>query len=146
METIELIQKLLQHYDDYIQGEYQQFSQLCRDCRAAADKLDWYVNRCRELEEELEKTKKERDTVIKNHSRIENICGYCRNFYSCEGPKCSDYIEGVGDADGKFPNWKWSCMDFAWGQCSKLENTPCNGCIDNKHRGFDWGGLKNADS
>lgn len=166
METSELIHKLLQHYDDYVQGEYQQLIQICRDCRAAADKLeqlqklvddmlgdhyvdylDWYTNRCRELEEELEKTKTERNVLVL-HDGYLDACKYCSNNHICEGTECEHYIKGVGmtDKNGNYYDQKWSCMDFVWGECAKLEDTPCNGCIENKHSGFEWGGLKNADS
>ena len=57
--------------------------------------------------------------------------------------ECDKYIEGVGGygQDGKhFPDWKWSCMDFDFGTCPRLEDTPCNECFDNDCKGFEWRG------
>ncbi len=76
--------------------------------------------------------------VIKKY--CDDICDYCKNHIPCEGKKCSEYIEGIGDADGKYPDFKWTCEDFDYGTCFKLENTPCNGCYDD-YNGFKWKGL-----
>ena len=73
MDTSDLIEKLYQHHEDYGQGAAQNFFEVCLDCKNAADKihqlqqfiddmlgdhyvdyLDWYMNRCRELEDEIE--------------------------------------------------------------------------------------------
>lgn len=77
METRELIERLYQHHKDY--GEYNSINlfEVCCDCKEAAHKLkelqrfiddmlgdhyvdylEFYTNRCRELEEELEKVYK----------------------------------------------------------------------------------------
>lgn len=77
METTELIERLYQHHEDYAQGHTQDFYEVCYDCRIAAntigqlqgiiddmlgdhyvDYLEIYFNRCRELEEKLEKINK----------------------------------------------------------------------------------------
>ena len=76
MTTSELISRLYQHHEDYGQGYTQNFFQVCLDCKEAANKLeelqcfvddmlgdhyidylDFYTNRCRELEEQLCKIK-----------------------------------------------------------------------------------------
>lgn len=73
METNELIERLYQHHEDYGQGRTQNFFKVCSDCKEAAiklrqlqaiiddmlgdhyvDYLDFYTNRCRELEEQQE--------------------------------------------------------------------------------------------
>lgn len=72
MTTRELIKRLYQHHEDYVLGYTQDLLQICFDCREAADRLEivmrliddmssdhyvdyleFYANRCRELEEEL---------------------------------------------------------------------------------------------
>ena len=72
MTTRELIERLYQQHEDYIEGYTQDFSQVCISCKEAAMRLEWlkclvedilsdhyvdylefYANRCRELEEEL---------------------------------------------------------------------------------------------
>lgn len=70
----------------------------------------------------------------------DEICPYCKHNYHCGGIECDEYIEGVGmtDEKGNYYDWKWSCEDFNWGTCVKLENTPCNGCDFKNH--FEWRG------
>lgn len=92
-----------------------------------------------------EKQQKEQyDKLMKDFMELimesENICSYCKNNVECKGEECEKYCEGVGDADGKFPDWKWSCMDFDFGTCPLLENTPCNDCVKNNDKGFEWRG------
>lgn len=97
------------------------------------DTLDFYAERCQNLEEELI------DLIMES----ENICSYCNNNIECKGKKCEKYCEGKGGygQDGQhFPDWKWTCMDFDYGTCPLLENTPCNECFDNNCRGFYWRG------
>ena len=72
MTTKELIERLYQHHEDCVYGRTQDCLQICFDCREAADRLEiamrliddmtsdhyvdyleFYANRCRELEEEL---------------------------------------------------------------------------------------------
>ena len=82
--TSELIEKLWEHYEDYRQGRTQSLFNICLDCKQAADKLDqlqrfiddmygdhyvdyleFYINRCRELEEQVECMQ----DVIKRHEK-----------------------------------------------------------------------------
>lgn len=77
MDVTNLIESLYQHYEDYGQGYTQDFFKVCSDCKEAAnklgelqafiddmlgdhyvDQLDFYTNRCRELEEQLENNDK----------------------------------------------------------------------------------------
>ena len=94
------------------------------------DTLDFYSERCQSLEKDF------MDLVMKS----EDICAYCKNNIKCKGRECEKYREGVGDVNGKFPDWKWTCMDFDFGTCFMLEDTPCNGCFDNDCKGFEWRG------
>lgn len=77
MDINKLIGRLYQHHEDYGQRRTQNFFEVCRDCKDAADKLcilrqfiddmlgdhyvdylEFYANRCRELEDQLEAIKK----------------------------------------------------------------------------------------
>ena len=77
MELRELMERLYQYYEDFEQGNPVSLWETCRDCREAANKiaelqhfvndmlgdhyvdyLEFYTNRCRELEEKLEKINK----------------------------------------------------------------------------------------
>ena len=95
--------------------------------------LEYYFSRCNELEEKIEKL------ILKES---EDPCKYCVNYKKCPGRKCSDYISGKGcvDSSGKQVDCNWSCMDFDFGTCSLLENTPCNGCVDDCYKNFAWNG------
>lgn len=72
MTTTELIERLYQYHEDYAQGYVQDLFRVFSDCKKAAikleqlqqlvddmtndhyvDYLDFYANRCRELEEKI---------------------------------------------------------------------------------------------
>lgn len=77
-------------------------------------------------------------------TRCHELCCYCKHHHHCDGERCESYIDGVGGTiDGTYANFKWSCMDFNYGECPKLENTICNGCIDSGSVGFEWRGVVN---
>lgn len=163
METTELIKKLYQHHEDYGDGKTQNFFDICCDCKEAAERLaylqrfiddilgdhyidylDFYTARCNELEDKLQS---EKNAAIKDINELvlnsEDICEYCKNYIPCNGKDCEHYIDGVGmkDESGNQYDLEWSCMDFNYGECSKLENTPCNGCMDCNFGHFKWRGL-----
>ena len=77
--------------------------------------------------------------VLKRDS--DDICKYCKHIIECKGQNCDGYCSGAGDIDGNYPDWKWSCEDFNFGTCVKMENTPCNGCFENDCGGFEWRGV-----
>ena len=76
--------------------------------------------------------------VLKRDS--DDICKYCKHIIECKGQNCDGYCSGAGDIDGNCPDWKWTCEDFNFGTCVKMENTPCNGCFENDCGGFEWRG------
>ena len=94
----------------------------------------------------MERYHKLEQDFIELVTQSENTCLYCKNNVECKGKECIEYIEGKGaySADGRqsFPDWEWTCKDFIFGTCPLLENTPCNGCFENKMRGFEWRGVK----
>ena len=96
------------------------------------DILDFYSERCQKLEEDF------MELVVDS----ENMCSYCKYNIECKVKECPKYIEGKGCWDDKrcHHDWVWSCRDFDFGTCDLLENTPCNGCIQNDNKGFEWRG------
>ena len=47
---------------------------------------------------------------------------------------------------GKYIDIKWSCMDFNFGECPKLENTPCHNCLDmGDNFQFKWNGTSKGE-
>lgn len=157
-EAAEKIQKLQRFIDDMLGDHY-------------VDYLEFYINRCEKLEKELSiqrmlvlngesaiETNKiltqriaklilERDEAIEDIKKAivsDDICVYCKNHHDCEEKDCGEYFDGQGvtDKDGEEFDWKWSCEDFNWGECPKLRNTPCNGCMQNDFSGFEWHGLR----
>ena len=73
----------------------------------------------------------------------DDVCVYCKHTQPCNGKECEFYIEGTEawDHNGCKHDWEWSCEDFNFGECPKLENSPCNGCIENNRMGFEWRGV-----
>lgn len=66
----------------------------------------------------------------------DDLCGKCKNnpHVVCD-KTCPDYVEGRGGTfNGRYVNFAWSCLDFDYGDCPRLENTLCYKCFDN---GFD---------
>lgn len=61
-------------------------------------------------------------------------CLHCTHYIECGKEKCNYYEEGIGmedDKGNKYPNMKWTCMDFNYGECRKYEkenNTLCKDC------------------
>ena len=87
----------------------------------------------------------ERDAAVEDMTAVlkrdsDDICAYCKNRIECKNEQCEKYSSGVGDVDGNYPDWKWTCMDFNYGTCSLLADTPCNGCIEDDCKGFEWRG------
>lgn len=71
----------------------------------------------------------------------DDMCSYCMYNIPCDGKDCEYYEEGIGlrDADDKYYDWKWSCMDFDFGTCKKLAGTPCCECTSGENQ-FRWNG------
>ena len=65
-------------------------------------------------------------------------CDFCEHYIPCLADKCDSYEHGVGmtDESGKYYDWTWTCLDFNFGTCRKLENTSCNNC--NFKDNFKW--------
>lgn len=62
-------------------------------------------------------------------------CMYCKHYIECKEQKCPYYEEGIGmedDKGNKYPDMKWTCMDFInYGECKIYEeegNTFCKDC------------------
>ena len=86
------------------------------------------AHKLEQLSEKLEAAKADIKMAIKNNDAY---CELCKHKVECKGKECPEYIEGVGatDTNGhEFPDFKWSCLDFNFGQCPLLDNTPCCNC------------------
>lgn len=61
-------------------------------------------------------------------------CDFCENKPVCSKEKCAEYEEGKGvwDDKGNFKSeYKWCCLDFEFGTCLKLKDSPCKDCMKN---------------
>jgi hypothetical protein len=101
----------------------------------------------RQIKQQLAALKSERDAAVEDIKKAidgELICDFCKYDQVCQGEKCDKYVDGIGGTDesGNYHDWKWTCMDFNFGTCGQLEDTPCNGCFDNGMNGFEWRGVK----
>jgi hypothetical protein len=107
---------------------------------ALAQNIQNTINNNKEFEKQFKVLLKDFKEFILNH---DDVCEYCKYNQPCRGEKCDAYIKGkdAWDHNGCKHDWEWSCEDFNFGECPKLENTPCNGCIKNNMRGFEWRGV-----
>ena len=157
METIQLIRMLFDSMDsEYIQNNDDKIIDLLKQAATSLKKLyaenkqlrnDLIMqtalaqNRQGTIETNKQLTRKI-DALLKDFKEVvieaEDVCKYCKNYQPCEGKNCKDYIEGEGAWDDKhcYYDWVWSCQDFNYGECPKLENTPCNGC--NFKNNWEW--------
>lgn len=164
MDIKELAENLYQHHEDYGQGITQNFFEVCLDCKKAADTLQELSSENKQLRANLimqtalaqngqsaietnKQLTKRLNVAIEDMKRAidgELICDFCKHDYKCPGEECDKYSEGVGctDEDGNYYDWKWTCMDFSFGTCPKLEDTRCNVCFDNDMSGFEWRGVE----
>lgn len=136
METVQLISMLLDSMDSqYIQENIDKTIDLLGCAAKTIEKLN---DENRQFTEKFSALSKDFYEII---IKSEDVCKYCKHHQPCEGKNCKDYIEGKGAWDDKhcYYDWVWSCQDFNYGECPKLENTPCNGC--NFENNFEWKGI-----
>lgn len=87
----------------------------------------------RTLLTEYTRVVKERDEAVSDLRRYVSDCGdscsICANYVPCREEKCPHYCEGnEGEINGRKVEFKWTCMDFDYGDCGMRENTPCHDC------------------
>lgn len=77
-------------------------------------------------------------------SQLGETCEHClhNSEVQCNGRQCPQYIEGVGAVDSKdttkkYPDFKWSCLDFEYGDCPYMDHTACHKCISNDCCNFE---------
>ena len=124
--------------------KYDAYSCECLDHieKASAEALE-------DMNRKIERLTAERDAAVEDMTAVlkrdsDDICAYCKNRIECKNEQCEKYSSGVGDVDGNYPDWKWTCMDFDYGTCLLLADTPCNGCFDDDYIGFEWRGPQDA--
>lgn len=162
MDTIQLIRMLFGSMDsEYIQENDDKIIELLEQ---AANTLEKLAEENKQLRTDLimqTALAQNRQTIIENDKQLakrfeallrdfkevilhpDNTCVYCKNYQPCKGEECESYIKGRGvkDLKGYMFDWQWSCEDFDFGECPKLENTPCHNCIKNNMQGFEWRGV-----
>ena len=125
------------------------FLRFCNDPEIACCKAERELEQLRtgnaSLREQLAESQRRGQAAVEDMTAVlkrdsDDICAYCKNRIECKNEQCEKYSSGVGDVDGNYPDWKWTCMDFDYGTCSLLEDTPCNGCFDDDCKGFEWRG------
>ena len=159
MDIIQLIRTLFASMDsEYIQENDDKIIDLLEQAAATLEKLSDENKQLRNdllmqtalvqnmqntIENNKEFTKKF-EALLKDFKEFmlnpDDVCKYCKHNQPCYGKECELYVEGRGawDKQGCKHDWEWSCEDFNFGECPKLENTPCNGCIKNNMQGFKW--------
>lgn len=129
------------------------FLRFCNDPEIACCKAERELEQLRtenaSLREQLAESQRREQAAVEDMTAVlkrdsDYICAYCKNRIECKNEQCEKYSSGVGDVDGNYPDWKWTCMDFNYGTCSLLEDTPCNGCIEDDCKGFEWRGPQEA--
>ena len=67
-------------------------------------------------------------------------CDYCKHNVVVCSESCIDYQEGRGatDKNGRYLDWHWSCMDWEFGSCKRLEHTPCHNCCTKDKKFVNW--------
>lgn len=62
----------------------------------------------------------------------DDFCKLCAHFVECKGKDCPEYTSGIGGTNVKtgqeYPDFKWDCRDFSWGDCPLQEDKPCRNC------------------
>ena len=125
------------------------FLRFCNDPEIACCKAERELEQLRtenaSLREQLAESQRRGQAAVEDMTAVlkrdsDDICAYCKNRIECKNEQCEKYSSGVGDVDGNYPDWKWTCMDFDYGTCSLLADTPCNGCFDDDYKGFEWRG------
>lgn len=159
MEIIQLVRTLLgsmdsqyiQENDDKIIGLLEQaaniIEKLSDENKQLRNDLIMQTALAQNMRNTIENNKQLANKLLKDFKEFMlnpvDVCKYCKYNQTCQGEKCEAYIKGkdAWDHNGCKHDWEWSCEDFNFGECPKLENTPCNGCIKNNMRGFEYKGV-----
>ena len=78
---------------------------------------------------------------LKTAMTSDDNCLLCGHYIQCNGKECDCYIEGneAINENGNRIAFQWSCMDFNWGDCPKMDDLPCKDC-DASMNHFVWRG------
>lgn len=80
----------------------------------AADLIESLTAENARLTTERDEAKRMADAAVDTLTKLlkhadDDICAYCKNQIKCNGKDCESYCEGVGDVDGNYMDWKWTC-------------------------------------
>ena len=126
---------------EYLQEQLKLQTALAQNGQSA---IDTSTRLAEEIFKLTEENKKYKDFIISLLKEKVDICSYCVHDVKCEEEKCKCYIEGVGGTgpNGEnYPDYKWNCTDFVFGECPLLEDTPCYKCVESNNKGFEWKGI-----
>ena len=59
-------------------------------------------------------------------------CFFCKHKINDCNEYCKHYVKGTGmhDEKGTYYDWDWTCMDWDFGTCDRLINSPCYNCLE----------------
>lgn len=127
---------------EYLQEQLKMQTALAQNGQST---IDTSARLAEEVFKLTDENKKYKDYIVSLLKENIDVCSYCVHDKECKGEKCEYYIEGVG-ATGEngenYPEFKWKCTDFVFGECPFLENTPCYRCVENDNKGFEWKGIE----
>ena len=127
---------------NYLQEQLELQTKLAQNGQSA---IDTSARLAEEVFKLTDENKKYKDYIVSLLKENADVCSYCVHDKECKGEKCECYMEGVGATgeNGKdYPEFKWKCTDFVFGECPLLENTPCYKCVENDNKGFEWKGIE----
>lgn len=67
-------------------------------------------------------------------------CFFCKHHFHGCNENCKHYEKGNGLLDEKnnYYDWNWTCMDWEYGTCEQLINTPCHKCFENDFSNWEY--------
>ena len=135
--------------DEFMRDALVLIQQLQAENAQQARCIENMTDKLNAMNDEVAKLQAERDAAAEVIKELAWDCDdgckkYCKHYISdCGKGICPAYIEGVGDDEGKYPDFRWTCQDFT--VCPREEGTPCEGCIGHHYANFEWRGVTKED-